>query len=352
MSTAKTKSHSKWTAEDSRARLLAVLETAVDAIITTDETGTIESFNPAAEKMFGYSTAEVIGHNVARLMPAEHASQHKQYMLEYGESGRHRVVGRTREISAQRADGSRFPIELALSGADITGRRIYTGIIRDISDRRKTEAELEQHRKQLENLVTERTAALTAANAQLEKTQAELQRTNAELRQLIRVDKLTNIGNRRAFDERFDMEWRRRQRVSGPLALLMCDIDRFKQYNDHYGHRAGDECLRRIGAVLQGCFQRATEFVARYGGEEFAAILSGTDAHQAAERAEAVRLAVETLAIEHAGLAEARVVTVSVGVAITVPTSQMRKEALLDAADAALYRAKENGRNRVEATTV
>lgn len=352
MTSAQPKSVANTSSDESRARLLAVLETAVDAIITTDETGTIESFNPAAEKMFGYPAADVIGQNVSLLMPVEHATDHKKYMLEYGESGRHRVVGRTREINALHADGTRFPIELALSGADMSGRRLYTGIIRDISDRRRAEAELDRHRRELEGRVMERTAALRAANERLEQAQAELQRANTQLRQLIRVDKLTNIGNRRAFDERFDLEWRRCQRATGSLALLMCDIDHFKQFNDHYGHRAGDECLRRIAAVLDRCFQRAAEFVARYGGEEFAAVLSGVDSQTAMERAEAVRREVEALAIEHARAAKNRFVTVSIGVASTEPTQKTRKEALLDAADAALYQAKENGRNRVEATAI
>ncbi len=337
--------------DESGARLLAVLDTAVDAIITTSAEGKIESFNHAAELMFRCRAADVIGRNVSMLMPAQHASRHDQYMRDYGDQGTHRVIGRTREISAKRLDGTEFPIELALSGAQIAGKQLFTGIIRDISKRREAEAKLHEHHELLETLVSERTVALQATNRRLEKAKLKLQQANARLHQLARVDELTDVGNRRAFEERLGLEWRRQQREKKPLALMICDVDHFKQYNDHYGHQAGDECLVRIADALRSCFQRASEFVARYGGEEFAAIVPGADLDQATERAGAFLEKVRELRIDHAGRGAGQVVTISIGVTSTIPERATHSDELVEAADAALYRAKQNGRDRFEIAT-
>ncbi len=335
-------------AAESAVRLKAILEAAVDAIITTDEIGTIQSFNPAAERMFGYSARDVIGRNVSILMSEEHAPRHQHYMRAHDQPGTPRVVGRTREINAMRRDGELFPIELALSTSDIGGRPIVTGIVRDISDRRAAEIELEKYRKHLEQLVAERTASLEATNRRLEKAQDELRQLNARLARMALVDELTGIGNRRAFDERLEFEWRRAMRQDKPIAIILCDIDHFKRYNDRYGHPAGDDCLRQVAAAFAECCQRATEFPARYGGEEFAGILSGADRHAARERAETVRNKVSALALEHGALGPDRIVTVSVGVASCVPATGANHGMLVQAADSALYSAKENGRDRVE----
>lgn len=339
------------TNEQTIARFAAVLKTAVDAIITTDAVGTIEIFNQAAERMFGCTAEDVVGQNVSRLMPMHHASQHDRYIRHYNSTDKPRVIGRTRELSAKRFDGTEFPVELALSGANVNGKLFFTGIIRDITARREAESKLHEARSQLERLVSARTAALKAANDRLEQTTVELRRANTQLQKMARIDELTGIGNRRAFDERLDLEWRRQQRRKRSLALLMCDVDQFKKYNDHYGHPAGDECLRQIGQALRTCFQRADEFPARYGGEEFAVILSGSDPAEAAERAEALRQAILALDIEHE-VGAAQVVTVSVGVATTVPDRESKFSELVVAADTALYAAKQNGRNRIEMTSI
>ncbi|MDH3646845.1 MAG: diguanylate cyclase [Gammaproteobacteria bacterium] len=328
-------------AEEASAKLEAVLDTAVDAIITTDAWGTIESFNRAAVAMFGYEAHEAIGRNVSILVPEPHGSRHDQYMRAYVDTGNAQVLGRRREINAQRRDGSEFPIELALSAADVGGRRIFTGIISDISRRSSAEAELSHYRGHLEQMVADRTAAL-------ENTQEALRSANAKLKQMVRIDELTGIGNRRAFDERLAIEWRRQQRNGNPLSIVICDVDMFKLYNDHYGHPAGDVCLRRIATVFGECFQRAAEFAARYGGEEFAAILSNTDLQAANERAEILRKNVHNSAIEHDGLEAGSYVTISVGVASQVPARSVDPITLVEAADAALYRAKQSGRNCVK----
>jgi len=164
------------------------------------------------------------------------------------------------------------------------------------------------------------------------------------LRQLARIDGLTGLANRRQFDEILQREWNRARRSGGELALLMIDIDHFKQLNDAFGHPEGDRCLRAVAQVLAASATRATEWVARYGGEEFVVVLAQDTAVAPRERAEALRVAVERL-----GLAAAEpgaVVTVSVGVAMCRPAGD-DPAALLRAADAALYEAKRAGRNRV-----
>lgn len=171
-----------------------------------------------------------------------------------------------------------------------------------------------------------------------------------QLKALSTQDALTGVPNRRAFDQRFDEEWRRAQRDQDPIALLMVDIDHFKPYNDAYGHQAGDECLQRIATTLQDTVARPADFVARYGGEEFAIVLPGTAEHGPRDVAEAMRRAVADLGIPNAR--QSGPVTISVGVASVRPATTDGPEELIAAADRALYRAKQNGRNRVETATI
>ena len=169
------------------------------------------------------------------------------------------------------------------------------------------------------------------------------------LRAQAMVDGLTGIANRRFFDERLLAEWRHLQRHQRPLALLMIDIDHFKAYNDHYGHQAGDNCLRRVATTLGASMQRAHDLAARYGGEEFVCMLPECDLEAAATKAEAVRLAVATLAIPHAASPSGDQVTLSIGVAAAIPSLQTHPDTLVSAADAQLYQAKVEGRDRVRA---
>ncbi|GAB2881921.1 diguanylate cyclase [Uliginosibacterium flavum] len=174
-----------------------------------------------------------------------------------------------------------------------------------------------------------------------------LDEANRELIRLSSVDGLTDIANRRQFDEFLTREWARGIRSAAPLSLLMCDVDFFKQYNDHYGHPAGDECLKVVAKTLQGGVRRPADLTARYGGEEFAVVLPDTDLPGAEQVAEEMRRALENLAMPHAG-SLLGLVSISIGVACTVPKRENGSVAQLIAdADAALYRAKQAGRNRV-----
>lgn len=196
-----------------------------------------------------------------------------------------------------------------------------------------------------------RRAELVTTNLWLEqKVEArtvELQEANRRLELLSSTDPLTGLANRRRFDDVLVDEWARACRVGAPLAVMLLDIDFFKQYNDTLGHQAGDDCLKAVASILKHKVRRAGELVARYGGEEFIIVAAGADRARASELAESIRTAIEESAMEHAGSAVG-VVTVSIGIAAGFPQRQARAEDFVAQADAALYRAKQSGRNRVE----
>lgn len=173
-----------------------------------------------------------------------------------------------------------------------------------------------------------------------------LEQANARLAAIATTDGLTGIANRRAFDERLEIEWKRLQRTGGTLALIILDVDYFKKFNDLYGHPTGDECLKSIAGVL-GNGRRAADLAARIGGEEFALLLPDNDANGAMQVAEMVRSGIEALGIAHAE-APGGVVTASIGFAVAEPTESQEPASLIAAADKALYEAKKRGRNRIQ----
>lgn len=190
-----------------------------------------------------------------------------------------------------------------------------------------------------------------AANLRLEDKvrarTAELEDANRRLEDLSATDGLTGLANRRRFDEVFQAEWQRASRLALPLTVAMIDVDEFKAYNDHFGHQAGDDCLRSVGTVLRTCAQRSGDLAARYGGEEFIVILPGVDRDDGAAWAEHMRQTVQALGLRHTDASPAGVVTVSVGVASCTPWPDQNPDALLKAADASMYEAKRRGRNNV-----
>ncbi len=162
-------------------------------------------------------------------------------------------------------------------------------------------------------------------------------------------DALTGIPNRRQFDSVLEHEWRRARRSGQTLSVAMVDVDFFKQYNDHYGHEAGDQALKAVAGALQSAMRRPGDLAARYGGEEFALVMSDTGDSSAIQLAETVRAAVAALQVPHAHSKVAPVLTISLGVATLEPDSGETPELLMRRADGNLYRAKEAGRNRVYA---
>ena len=168
-----------------------------------------------------------------------------------------------------------------------------------------------------------------------------------QLNNIARVDGLTAISNRREFDLRLMAEWSRGARTGQTLALLMIDVDKFKEYNDHYGHIRGDECLIDVARVLRICTQRTSDLIARYGGEEFVALLPDSDLEGALTVAEDCLQAIADAAIEHLGSDVAPYITASIGVAAMLPIHDKSSTMLLEQADIALYQAKQNGRNQI-----
>lgn len=203
----------------------------------------------------------------------------------------------------------------------------------DYTERKLAEEALQRAHDELEQQVQKRTE--------------ELQKINEELLQLSAVDGLTGIANRRYFDEFLEREWQRAIRDGKEIALLMVDIDFFKYYNGTYGHLAGDECIKQIAGLLKNSVKRATDLVARYGGEEFVVVLTGTAPQKAVAVGEMLRCRVEKLKIKHEKSSINKYVTVSIGVAVKVPLRNETRNNIIEAADKALYQAKQEGRNRI-----
>lgn len=211
---------------------------------------------------------------------------------------------------------------MALTALTIGGYRLRIGRVR-------------RREQELARLVEERTR--------------QLEELNRELKRLAALDSVTGLANRRQFQDTLAHEWRRALRDRTPLALIMVDIDYFKAYNDGLGHQAGDDCLRLVARALAETARRPGDLVARYGGEEFALILPKTDAQGALDLAERLRLKVQALDVPHPHPAAEGHVTISAGVAAVVPIPSEVPDSLTAAADRALYRAKQAGRNRVAA---
>ena len=167
------------------------------------------------------------------------------------------------------------------------------------------------------------------------------------LENLATHDSLTNLANRRSFDEHLKTEWLRAQRDQLPISMIVADIDYFKRYNDYYGHQQGDECLRHVASIIHQTVMRPADVVARYGGEEFAIIMPNTDIKGAQAVANRICRQINESNLPHPTSEIASHVTITMGVATLVPKQDQSSDALFAAADAALYRAKDAGRNRV-----
>jgi diguanylate cyclase (GGDEF)-like protein len=182
--------------------------------------------------------------------------------------------------------------------------------------------------------------------------EAALRQANMELKRLVSLDGLTQLANRRRFDEYLAQEWRRLRREQNCLSLLLCDVDHFKAYNDRYGHQAGDDCLKQIAQAIDQSIRRPADLAARYGGEEFAVILPNSDQDGAIHIAKTIQQTIANLALEHDTSAADSFVTISLGVASLIPSDSSSITQLIAAADRALYASKAKGRNTLQVADV
>jgi diguanylate cyclase (GGDEF)-like protein len=262
------------------------------------------------------------------------------------------VCGDTREIG--------YVVFERVRGLVTVSEILYLDLSRTL-DAMFAAQKLEQHAALLEDMVAQRTRELEAevitrrrAEKELQeeintrrRTEEELQRANAQLQRLLMLDGLTRIANRVAFQRHLEQQWHDHALSSRQLALLMVDVDLFKLYNDHYGHLKGDETLRTVASCLVRAVREPHDLACRYGGEEFAIVLPGSDAQSAKAVATRFRSLLAEAAIPHATSTVAAVVTASIGFAVTVPRPGSSPGSIVEVADAALYRAKSLGRNRI-----
>lgn len=223
----------------------------------------------------------------------------------------------------------------------------------DISERKRAEKILADYSRELEQEVHQRTTELAHTNQQLQAevherqlAEQKLQFVNQELRRIATMDGLTQVANRRCFDQQLQQEWGRLLREGQPLALILFDVDFFKPYNDFYGHQAGDDCLIQVAKAAKQALHRTADFVARYGGEEFVVILPNTHRVGAIAVAERIQYYLRQQAIPHAKSSVSPVVSISLGIACIVPDGDRSPETLVAMADQALYTAKQRGRDR------
>ncbi|WP_017748336.1 diguanylate cyclase domain-containing protein [Scytonema hofmannii] len=204
---------------------------------------------------------------------------------------------------------------------------------------------LQRELRETNQKLSEQNALLLLEIEKRVKVESALQTANDKLRELVWVDSLTQVSNRRFLDDYLQREWQRSAREQLPLSFILCDIDYFKSYNDTYGHVAGDDCLRKVARAIRYAVRRPADVVARYGGEEFAVILPNTNFHGAVRVAENVRLRIKELKIPHSSSFVKNYITLSMGIATKVPVNPSLPKTLIAASDKALYQAKLQGRN-------
>ncbi|WP_395699263.1 diguanylate cyclase domain-containing protein [Aquabacterium sp.] len=295
---------------DTRFKLLA--EHSLDLIVAVDADLAVCYASPATERLLGCAPRELNGHTLAELfVPEDRAAFIARHFTKSAQRGQGPDLFRV-----LRHDGSTMWVEARVASLPPgNGLGDYLVTLRDADQRKRAEEALGQ--------------------------------ANAELSALASTDALTSLPNRRQFDATLQKEWYRALRDGAPLGLMMIDVDRFKQLNDLFGHQTGDGFLARVGRIIRDNVRRAGDMAARYGGEEFAVVLPGTGASGALEMAEHIRRAVA--AADFSAVVEGGYpLSVSIGVAASVPLAGAGAAALVHNADAALYQAKRNGRNRVE----
>jgi diguanylate cyclase (GGDEF)-like protein/PAS domain S-box-containing protein len=289
-----------------------LLEKTVIGLALCRMNGDLVYVNDAFSKLIGRSTEEVLQLTYWQLTPEKYEIQEKAQLKSLEQNKRYGPY----EKEYIHADGRLIPVRLSGQIVEIDGVDYIWSSVEDITDRKQIEAELAH--------LYQETKALSLR------------------------DGLTGVANRRMFDEVLKKEWKRAQRSGLPLSLVIFDIDYFKQYNDHYGHLKGDDCLKQISAILARKSKRSSDLLARYGGEEFVLLLAETTETQAYEIAVQCIKAVQNKKMEHKHSLIADILTISAGVSSIIPFKESKSSALINTADELLYQAKRKGRNRVE----
>ena len=289
--------------ENSQKQFQAVIQNAMDGIVVISEDGRIHAFNPAAEKIFGYTQEETLGQLVNMLMPEPTRSEHGQYLQRYFATGEKHIIGvRGRDVTAMRRSGEEFPLELSVSEMRIAEQRYFIGIVRDITERKEAEE---------------------------------------RIRHLAHHDYLTGLPNRTLFMDRLDHTLALARRNRTREALLFLDLDGFKTINDTLGHEGGDVLLQQVGLRIASVV-RASDTVARLGGDEFAVILNNVSDSQAA--ALVAGKIIETVSTRYEIMGQPCHIGCSIGIAV-YPDDLADSGNLLKHADAAMYVSKQRGKN-------
>ncbi len=290
-------------AEDGMARIKTVFDTAADGLVTISAEGVIDAFNPAAVNMFGYDLDEIVGKNVSALMPQPYRSEHDEYLKRYLTGSATRRPGEYLEFEAARKDGTTFPIEISVAEMNIGGETMFTGVIRDISERKKAAAAIKR----------------MALN-----------------------DALTGLPNRNLFQRRLTDAVKNARRLKRMVGVVLLDIDNFKPINDIFGHPLGDKLLKVLGLRLNESL-REVDTVARLGGDEFALIMANLDTAENISVPMQRVLNVISEPIELDG--ERHQVSASLGITF-FPADADDADELIRKAEVALYKAKEAGGGR------
>lgn len=301
--------------------LQTLLDVMPNPLFYKDLSGVYLGCNSSFEKMTGRLKNEIIGKTVFDLADEQYAADHQRHDSELlANPGIQEYESKFPCSDGTLIDAIFYKASFNSPDGAVAG---LIGLMVDITEIRESQEKLKQ-------------------------SEAQVKEINKKLELLARIDSLTNLGNRRYFEEIFNKEWRRAMRVCKPLSVIMMDIDFFKNYNDFYGHQKGDECLKSVARYMQMVLQRSSDFVARYGGEEFIAVLPVTDSDGAKLVAEKIRHGIEGLKIEHAKSQVSQFVTLSMGISSVIPSKELNPEKLVKLADDALYKAKRSGRNRIE----
>ena len=290
---------------DSENRVRMLLDNVDEGIVSISASGNIELFNPAAERMFGYRSADILGSNVSMLMTEPYRSEHNGYLLHYLQTGEAHVIGIGREVGAQRSSGEIFPMELRISEFSLEGRRQFIGIMRDITERKATEAKIIH---------------------------------------LAHYDALTDLPNRRLVEDRIQQSIASARRSGAQFAVMFIDLDKFKSINDTLGHDVGDQLLQMVANRITESL-RAEDTVGRQGGDEFIVLLA--DLSAAEDAALVAQKIVDILSAPLVIKGQDLRIGASIGIAV-YPQDGANVEMLLKNSDTAMYHAKETGRSNYQ----